>query len=158
MSHLCLPLSAGEDTFELHSVELELEAVGKHIRDLQVKQAELRERKAVLESSRSVAHLSQVNSRREITTPSTSTPCASLSRPSAPRKQPVQALFTPAPGYRGPWVQQWKTRAAPQTRTSPPPTVFEIPNPEPLRSPSRDGPRRCDHRRLHRPPRSCYCG
>ncbi|GAA6109198.1 uncharacterized protein LOC113052213, partial [Tachysurus ichikawai] len=59
MSLVCLPLSAGEDTFELHSVELELEAVGKQIRDLQVKQAELRERKAVLESSRSVAHLSQ---------------------------------------------------------------------------------------------------
>ncbi|GAA6085475.1 uncharacterized protein LOC113634233, partial [Tachysurus ichikawai] len=35
MSLVCLPLSAGEDTFELHSVELELEAVGKQIRDLQ---------------------------------------------------------------------------------------------------------------------------
>ncbi|GAA6075108.1 uncharacterized protein LOC113651004, partial [Tachysurus ichikawai] len=46
--------------FELHSVELELEAVEKQIRDLQVKQAELRERKAMLEASRSDAHLSQM--------------------------------------------------------------------------------------------------
>ncbi|GAA6085823.1 uncharacterized protein LOC113642534 [Tachysurus ichikawai] len=74
----------GEDTFELHSVELELEAVGKQIRDLQ-------------------SH--------------------------APRKRPAQAVFTPAPGNRGPWVQQRKTRAAPRARTSPPPPppVFEIP-------------------------------
>ncbi|KAK2864864.1 hypothetical protein Q7C36_004018 [Tachysurus vachellii] len=41
-----------EDTFKLHSVELELEAVKKQIRDLQVKQAMLRERKAMLEASR----------------------------------------------------------------------------------------------------------
>ncbi|XP_060720800.1 uncharacterized protein LOC132842153 [Tachysurus vachellii] len=34
MSVTSLPLSAGEDTFELHSVELELEAVEKQIRDL----------------------------------------------------------------------------------------------------------------------------
>ncbi|KAK3510042.1 hypothetical protein QTP70_026696, partial [Hemibagrus guttatus] len=35
MSVVCLPLSAGEDSFELHSVDLELEAVEKQIRDLQ---------------------------------------------------------------------------------------------------------------------------
>ncbi|GAA6095240.1 E3 ubiquitin/ISG15 ligase TRIM25-like isoform X3, partial [Tachysurus ichikawai] len=143
MSLVCLPSSAGDDTFELHSVELELEAVGKQIRDLQVKQAELRERKAALEASRSLAHLSQVNSRHETTTPSTSTPCVSLSRPSAPSKRPAQALFTPAPGYRGPWVQQRKTRAAPWARTSPPPPppVFEIPTQNrfaPLRETDRD--------------------
>ncbi|KAK3511343.1 hypothetical protein QTP70_003068 [Hemibagrus guttatus] len=34
MSVVCLPLSAGEDSFELHSVDLELEAVEKQIRDL----------------------------------------------------------------------------------------------------------------------------
>ncbi|KAK3531737.1 hypothetical protein QTP70_027291, partial [Hemibagrus guttatus] len=48
-----------EDSFELHSVDLELEAVEKQIRDLQVKQAQLRQRKAALESSRTDAHLSQ---------------------------------------------------------------------------------------------------
>ncbi|KAK3534941.1 hypothetical protein QTP70_002024 [Hemibagrus guttatus] len=41
---------SGEDSFELHSVDLELEAMEKQIRDLQVKQAKLRQRKATLES------------------------------------------------------------------------------------------------------------
>ncbi|KAK3517922.1 hypothetical protein QTP70_027538 [Hemibagrus guttatus] len=50
----------GEDSFELHSVDLELEAVEKQIRDLQVKQAQLRQRKAAFESSWTDAHLSQV--------------------------------------------------------------------------------------------------
>ncbi|KAK3525110.1 hypothetical protein QTP86_016409, partial [Hemibagrus guttatus] len=49
-----------EDSFKLHSVDLELEAVEKQIRDLQVKQTHLRQRKAALESSRTDAHLSQV--------------------------------------------------------------------------------------------------
>ncbi|KAF5888134.1 uncharacterized protein DAT39_022020 [Clarias magur] len=35
MSVVCLPLSAGEDTLELHSVDLEMEALEKQIRDLQ---------------------------------------------------------------------------------------------------------------------------
>ncbi|KAK3518403.1 hypothetical protein QTP86_003402 [Hemibagrus guttatus] len=129
MSVVCLPLSAGEDSFELHSVDLELEAVEKQIRDLQVKQAQLRQRKAALESSRTDAHLSQVNSRRETITPTTSTPCASLPRPSA-RTRPAQVSFTPAPGYHAAWMQQQrKTRAKPRARTSPPPPppVFEIP-------------------------------
>ncbi|KAK3572267.1 hypothetical protein QTP86_029691 [Hemibagrus guttatus] len=118
-----------EDSFELHSVDLELEAVEKQIRDLQVKQAQLRQRKAALESSRTDAHLSQVNSRRETITPTTSTPCASLPRPSA-RTRPAQVSFTPAPGYHAAWMQQQrKTRAKPRARTSPPPPppVFEIP-------------------------------
>ncbi|KAK3506160.1 hypothetical protein QTP70_002239, partial [Hemibagrus guttatus] len=117
-----------EDSFELHSVDLELEAVEKQIRDLQVKQAQLRQRKAALESSRTDAHLSQVNSRRETITPTTSTPCASLPRPSA-RTRPAQVSFTPAPGYHAAWMQQQrKTRAKPRARTSPPPPppVFEI--------------------------------
>ncbi|XP_050957877.1 uncharacterized protein LOC127158978 [Labeo rohita] len=42
----------GEDTFELHSLQLELEAVEKQIQELLVRQTELRERRAVLESSR----------------------------------------------------------------------------------------------------------
>ncbi|XP_053084636.1 uncharacterized protein LOC128317269 [Pangasianodon hypophthalmus] len=129
MSVVCLPLSAGEETPELHSVDLELEAVEKQIRDLQVKQAQLRQRKAALESSRTDAHLSQVNSRRETNTPKTSTPRISLSRPSAPRTRPAQVSFTPAPGYHGAWMQQQrKTRARTRARTSPPPPlpVFEI--------------------------------
>ncbi|KAK3552306.1 hypothetical protein QTP86_010102 [Hemibagrus guttatus] len=127
--YVFLPLSAGEDSFELHSVDLELEAVEKQIRELQVKQAQLRQRKAALESSWTDAHLSQVNSRRETITPTTSTPCASLPRPSAPRTWPAQVSFTPAPGYHAAWMQQQqKTRAKPRARTSPPPPppVFKI--------------------------------
>uniref|UniRef100_A0A8C1XXZ2 SGNH hydrolase-type esterase domain-containing protein n=1 Tax=Cyprinus carpio TaxID=7962 RepID=A0A8C1XXZ2_CYPCA len=36
MADVCLPLSAGDDTFELHSVQLELEAMEKQIRVLEV--------------------------------------------------------------------------------------------------------------------------
>ncbi|KAK3543986.1 hypothetical protein QTP70_032744, partial [Hemibagrus guttatus] len=60
----------GEDSFELHSVDLGLEAMEKQIRDLQVKQDQLRQRKVTLESSRTDAHLSQVNSQREDLSPS----------------------------------------------------------------------------------------
>ncbi|XP_060751588.1 cytolytic toxin-alpha-like [Tachysurus vachellii] len=77
--------------------------------------------KAVLEASWSVAHLSQ-------------------SRPSAPRKQPAQVLFTPAPGYSSPWVQQRKTRAGPPVKDLSPSalTGFRDPHPEPLRETDRD--------------------
>ncbi|KAF5888410.1 vascular endothelial growth factor receptor 1-like, partial [Clarias magur] len=68
MSVVCLPLSAGEDTLELHSADLEMEPLEKQIRDLQVKLAQLRQRKAALESSRTDAHLSQVQ-RRDTTKP-----------------------------------------------------------------------------------------
>ncbi len=51
MANLCLPLSAGEDTFELHSVQLELEAVERQIHKLLGKQAQLRERRATLETA-----------------------------------------------------------------------------------------------------------
>ncbi|KAM9450011.1 uncharacterized protein Hap1MRO34_022489 [Clarias gariepinus] len=60
MSVGSLPLCAGEETLELHSVDLEMEAVEKLIRDLQVKLARLQQRKATLELSRTDAHLSQV--------------------------------------------------------------------------------------------------
>ncbi|XP_058637793.1 uncharacterized protein LOC131543962 [Onychostoma macrolepis] len=129
MAELCLPLSAGEDTFELHSVQLELEAVEKHIRDLVEKQAQLRERRAALETSRADAHKSGVSIQRAANTPTTSTPCVSLHRPCAPRTRSSQVSFTPAPGHHGPWVhQQWKTQARPRVMTSPPPPppVFEI--------------------------------
>ncbi len=52
MLDLCLPLSAGKDTFELHSVQLELEDVERRIHRLLGKQAQLRKRKATLETSR----------------------------------------------------------------------------------------------------------
>ncbi|KAK3547923.1 hypothetical protein QTP70_001001 [Hemibagrus guttatus] len=90
---------ADEDSFELHSVDLELEAVEKQTRNLQVKQAQLQQRKAMLES------------------------------PSAPRTWPAQFSFTPAPGNHAAWMQQQrKARAKPRPRTAPPPVppVFEI--------------------------------
>ncbi|KAK3505750.1 hypothetical protein QTP70_004963, partial [Hemibagrus guttatus] len=96
----------GEDSFELHSVDLELEAVEKQIRDLQVKQTQLRQRKAAWNR-----------------------PGLTLTCPRA-RTRPAQVSFTPAPGYHAAWMQQqWKTRAKPRARTSPPPPppIFEIP-------------------------------
>ncbi|KAK3546339.1 hypothetical protein QTP70_025748 [Hemibagrus guttatus] len=72
-----------EDSFKLHSVDFKLETVEKQIRDLQVKQAQLSQWKATLESSRTDAHLSQ---------------------PSATRTRPVQVSFTPAPGYHAAWM------------------------------------------------------
>ncbi len=123
MADLCLPLSTGEDTFELHSVQLELEAVEKQIGELLGKQAQLRKRKAMLETSRADSHKSGVSMQCAANT--TSTPCASLYRPCAPGMQSSQMSFTPAPGNPGPWVQQRKTRSRPRSTTSPPP-VFEI--------------------------------
>ncbi len=55
---LCLPLSEGEDMFELHLVQLELEAVEKQNRELLGKQAQPRERRAMLETSRADAYKS----------------------------------------------------------------------------------------------------
>ncbi|KAK3556428.1 hypothetical protein QTP70_008337 [Hemibagrus guttatus] len=89
----------GEDSFELHSVDLELETVEKQIRDLQVKQAQLRQRKAALQS------------------PSARTRPAQVSFTPAPGYHAAWMQ------------QQRKTRAKPRARTSPPPPppVFEIP-------------------------------
>uniref|UniRef100_A0A9J8BDK7 SGNH hydrolase-type esterase domain-containing protein n=1 Tax=Cyprinus carpio carpio TaxID=630221 RepID=A0A9J8BDK7_CYPCA len=49
----------GDDTFELHSVQLELEAVEKQIQVLEQRQAQLREQRAVLETSQADAHKSR---------------------------------------------------------------------------------------------------
>ncbi len=125
MADLCLPLSAGEDTFELHLVQLELEAVERQIHKLLGMQAQLRKRKATLETSRADAHKSGVSMRHAANTPTTSTLCVSLHRPHAPGKQSSQMSFTPAPGNPGPWVQLRKTQSRPRSTTSPPP-VFEI--------------------------------
>ncbi len=73
MADLCLPLSACEDAFELHSVQLELEAVEKQIKELLERQAQLRERQTVLETSRADAHRSGVSIQRAANTPTTST-------------------------------------------------------------------------------------
>ncbi len=113
MVDLCLPLSAGEDTFELHSVQLELEAVERRIHELLGKQAQLRKWKATLETSRADAHKSGVSMQRAANTPTTSTPCVSLHRPRAPGTRSSQISFTPAPGNPGPCVQQRKTRSRP---------------------------------------------
>ncbi len=99
MADLCLPLSAGEDTFELHSVELE--AVERWIYKLLGKQAQLRKRKATLETSRADAHKSGVSMQRAVNTPTTSTPCVSLHRPRAPGTRSSQMAFTPVPGNPG---------------------------------------------------------
>ncbi len=82
MTDLCLPLSEGEDTFKLHLVQLE--AVERRIHDLLGKQAQLRKRKATLETSRADAHKSGVSKQRAANISTTSTPCVSLHRPRAP--------------------------------------------------------------------------
>ena len=122
---LTLPLSAGEDTFELHSVQLELESVERRIRELLERQAELRDRRSALETSRADAHRSVVNN---FLTPTSSTPCVSLHRSRATRTRSSLASFTPAPTqHHGPWViPRRKTRARTRPRTSPPLPAFEI--------------------------------
>ncbi len=106
-------------------MQLELEAVERRIQELLGKQAQLRKRKATLETSRADAHKSGVSMQRAANTPTTSTPCVSLHRPRAPGTRSSQMAFTPAPGNHGPWVQQRKTRSRPRATTSPPP-VFDI--------------------------------
>ncbi|KAK3529925.1 hypothetical protein QTP86_007248 [Hemibagrus guttatus] len=61
--------SGDKDSFELHSVDLDLEVMEKQICDLQVKQAQLRQQKAVLESSRTDAHLSQAQRTKDAARP-----------------------------------------------------------------------------------------
>ncbi len=101
----------------------------KQINELLERQAQLRERQTVLETSRADVHRSGVSIQCAANTPTTSTPCVSLHRPCAPRTRSSQMSFTPAPGHHGPWVrQQQKTRARPRATSSPPPPlpVFEI--------------------------------
>ncbi len=73
MADLCLPLCAGEDTFELHSVAARAGGVERRIHELLGKQAQLRKRKATLETSRADAHKSGVSMQRAANTPTTST-------------------------------------------------------------------------------------
>ncbi|KAK3558599.1 hypothetical protein QTP86_021666, partial [Hemibagrus guttatus] len=125
-----------EDSFELHSVDLELEAVEKQIR------------KPTGEADPAATAESRVGKR-----PGND---AHLSQAQRQRARPAQVSFTPAPGYDAAWMQQQrKTRAKPRARTSPPPPppVFEIPTQNrfaPLRETGVTG----DHRRLHRSART----
>ncbi|KAF7705584.1 hypothetical protein HF521_020870 [Silurus meridionalis] len=91
----------------MQTVELEMEALEKQIREL---------------------HLSQVNSQVKPNAPSTSTPRVSLPRPNAPTTRPTGVSLTLAPLHHGPWMlQQRKPQAKPRSRTSPsPPPAFEI--------------------------------
>ncbi|CAM4598955.1 unnamed protein product [Leuciscus chuanchicus] len=69
----------GEETFELHALQSELEAVGKQIHDLLVRQAELIDQRLALETSRADAHKSVINVTNPLTLTS-STPCVSQHR------------------------------------------------------------------------------
>ncbi len=91
-------------------------------------QAQLRERRATLETSRAEVHKSGVSMQCAANTPTTSTPCVSLHRPRAPGTQYSLMSFTPALGNHGPWVQQRKKRSRPRETTfpPPPPPIFEI--------------------------------
>ncbi len=139
MVDLCLHLSAGEDTFKLHSVQLELEAVKRQIHELLGKQAQLRERRATLETSRADAHKSGVSKQPAANTPTT-TLSASLHRPHAPGTRSSQMSFKPAPGNHRPWVQQWKKQSRTRKATSSPTaSSLRALQPQQLRSSQRDG-------------------
>uniref|UniRef100_A0A9J8C6S5 SGNH hydrolase-type esterase domain-containing protein n=1 Tax=Cyprinus carpio carpio TaxID=630221 RepID=A0A9J8C6S5_CYPCA len=98
----------------------------KQIRVLEQRQAQLRERRATLETSRADTHKSGVSIQHAANSPTTSTPCVSLHRPGASRTRSSQMFFTPAPGHHGPRVHpQWRTGARPRATTSTPP-VFKI--------------------------------
>ena len=122
-----LPFGAGEDTFELHAVQSELEAVEKQIHDLLVRQAELRDRRLALETSRADAHKSEINVTNPLT-PTSSTPCVTRHRSRAPRSRPAMVSFTPAPTrHHEAWIfPQRKTRVRSRPRPSPTLPVFEL--------------------------------
>ncbi len=119
MADLCLSLSAGEDAFELHSVQLELEAVERQINELLERQAQLRERQTALETSRADTHKSAVSILHAANTPTTSTPCVSLHLGAAAAEDASQAS-----GYN----------ISPSAASG----LRDL-NPEPLRPPPRDG-------------------
>ncbi len=95
------------------------------IHELLGKQAQLRKRKATLETSRADAHKSGVSMQCAANTATTSTPCVSLHRPRAPGTRSSRMSFTPAQGNPGPWVQQRKTRSRSRSTNSLP-LVFDI--------------------------------
>ncbi|KAK2908869.1 hypothetical protein Q8A67_004706 [Cirrhinus molitorella] len=111
----------GDDTFELHSVQVELEAVEKQIRQLLERQAELR---AALESSRALC------------TQDALFPDVLHSGTGTPRTLGAAA------------VEDASQATDDDLSPSATPGLRDL-HPEPLRSPPRDGTRRCDRRRFH---------
>ncbi|CAM4276197.1 unnamed protein product [Leuciscus chuanchicus] len=103
----------GEDIFELHAVQSELEAVEKQIHDLLVRQADLIYRWLALETSRADAHKSEINVTNPLT-PTSSTPCVTQHWSRAPRSRSAMVSFTPAPTRRHEaWIfPQRKTRVS----------------------------------------------
>ncbi|KAL1279987.1 hypothetical protein QQF64_014587 [Cirrhinus molitorella] len=114
--------AVGDDTFELHSVQVELEAVEKQIRQLLERQAELR---AALESSRALC--TQDALFPDVLHSGAGTPRTLGAAAAEDASQATDDDLSPS--------------AAPGLRDL---------HPEPLRSPPRDGTRRCDRRRFHR--------
>ncbi|CAM4464261.1 unnamed protein product [Leuciscus chuanchicus] len=128
---------SGEDTFELHALQSELEAVEKQIHGLLLRQAELRDRCLALETSRADAHKSVFNVTNPLT-PTASTPCVPQHR-----SQSAMVSFTPAPTrHHEAWVvPQRKTRVRFRPRLSPTLPVFELSTQNrfsPLRETERD--------------------
>ncbi|KAL1268502.1 hypothetical protein QQF64_033865 [Cirrhinus molitorella] len=115
-------LKQSDDTFELHSVQVELEAVEKQIRQLLERQAELR---AALESSRALC--TQDALFPDVLHSGAGTPRTLGAAAAEDASQATDDDLSPsaAPGLRDLHL-------------------------EPLRSPPRDGTRRCDCRRFHR--------
>ncbi|XP_050957441.1 uncharacterized protein LOC127158321 isoform X3 [Labeo rohita] len=118
--------SKGEDTFEMHSLQLELEALEKQIQELLVRQTELRDQRAALDSSR--------------------LPCT------------LDAIF-PDVLHSGAGTPRTLGAAAAEDASQAPAEDLAASglrdlHPEPLRSPPRDGTRRCDCRKLHCPVRT----
>ncbi len=126
MPDLCLPLTAGEDTFELHLVQLELEAVEKQIRDLVEEQAQLRER----ETSRADAHKSGVSIQRAANTPNhLYSVCFSAQAPCTqdailPRCPSLRHRDTTDPGCAGSSREGTKPGPGRQPWPPPPPPVL----------------------------------
>ncbi len=79
-------------------MQLDLEAVGRRIHELLGKQAQLRKRKATLETSRADAHKSGVSMQRAANTPTTSIPCVSLHRRDHHRWPSLRRRETTDPG------------------------------------------------------------
>ncbi len=108
-------------------MQLELEAVERRIHELLGKQAQLRKRKATLETSRADAHKSGVSMQRAANTPTTSTPCVSLHRRVhvCTRDAIVTDGLHSGTGKPRTLGAARKTQSRPRATTSPHP-VFEI--------------------------------
>ncbi|CAM4526736.1 unnamed protein product [Leuciscus chuanchicus] len=114
-----------EDTFELHSVQLELDSVEKQICDLLERQAELRDRRSALETSRDAGNQDAIIP--GFIHSGTDTSPRTLGDSTAEDASQDQSKDLSAP-----------------------PGLRDL-HPEPLLPSSRDVTRRCDHRHFHRP-------